>query len=792
MEKSKQPIKVLEAEVETIKGPLFALLRGIDASEQRFWLPTELHRELNRIDPGGEQKALRDFLWQIQELIVYPPRCYAAIRTAIGRWEYAAFDVEAYQFIGLKRSAFLSFKERLVGAEPGGWRLRFDSEPFNMDFPKVPNERFIGSGIDSLNAHLAGDFFDRPKKMEKFFEFLSVHGHGGRQFLINGRLEGIAKLQEALTAARAFLSKKKRDAPYESVCYDLQSLGFEPGWGDTIGRTLETMALLEDVIKTRKPEAIEAFLSRVPMIFKVLIVSPHGFFAQSGVLGFPDTGGQVVYILDQVRALEKHIQATLDEAGLSDIQPEIVVLTRQIPNSRGTTCHERHEPIWGAKSARILRVPFRNSEGEVLSEWVSRFHIWGHLEGFAFESEREILAEFGGRPDLIVGNYSDGNLVATLLAQRLQVTQCAIAHALEKTKYLFSDLYWRENAEQYNFQTQFTADLIGMNAADFIITSTYQEIAGGEESIGQYESYQTFALPGLYQVVSGTDVYDTRFNIISPGANAEVFFPYYENDRRLSGLREEAGALLFGEADETIRGQLAHPDRPIIFSMARLDRIKNITALVEWFGASDRLRNLANLVIVAGHVDIEKSGDDEERAQIARMHELFDHYKLDQNARWVGRTLEKQFTGELYRTVADTRGVFVQPALFEAFGLTVIEAMSTGLPTFATFFGGPLEIIEEGVSGYHLDPTDSDQATGVLLDFFEKQAENPKIWDRLSQNAIARVDERYNWPHYAERMLTLAKVYGFWKHVTNKDREEMRRYLEMFYGLMYRPLAMEQ
>ena len=40
------------------------------------------------------------------------------------------------------------------------------------------------------------------------------------------------------------------------------------------------------------------------MIFNVVILSPHGYFGQSGVLGMPDTGGQVVYILDQVRALE--------------------------------------------------------------------------------------------------------------------------------------------------------------------------------------------------------------------------------------------------------------------------------------------------------------------------------------------------------------------------------------------------------------------------------------------------------------------------------------------------------
>lgn len=56
--------------------------------------------------------------------------------------------------------------------------------------------------------------------------------------------------------------------------------------------------------------------------------------------------------------------------------------------------------------------------------------------------------------------------------------QCNIAHALEKTKYPDSDIYWKKFEEKYHFSCQFTADLIAMNNADFIITSTYQEIAG--------------------------------------------------------------------------------------------------------------------------------------------------------------------------------------------------------------------------------------------------------------------------------------------------------------------------
>ncbi len=52
------------------------------------------------------------------------------------------------------------------------------------------------------------------------------------------------------------------------------------------------------------------------MIFNILIVSPHGYFGQEGVLGKPDTGGQVVYILDQVKALEKEMINSLNKAGI--------------------------------------------------------------------------------------------------------------------------------------------------------------------------------------------------------------------------------------------------------------------------------------------------------------------------------------------------------------------------------------------------------------------------------------------------------------------------------------------
>jgi sucrose synthase len=644
--------------------------------------------------------------------------------------------------------------------------------------------------VEFLNRRLSSQLFDELGKGDRrLLDFLRVHRYREQQLMLNDQVHDVSALRRALRHADDFLAGKAPQAGWDQVSRGLRNHGFEPGWGRTVARMRETMSLLTDILEAPDPETLERFLGRLPMVFSIAVLSPHGYFGQANVLGRPDTGGQVVYILDQVRALEAEMRSRLHDQGL-DIEPQIVVVTRLIPDSPGTNCDQRIEHIAGTQQAQILRVPFRSAAGEVVPHWISRFRVWPFLETFALEAEKGLLAELGGRPDLLIGNYSDGNLVASLLGHRLGVTQCNIAHALEKNKYLYSDLYWRANEDHYHFSCQFTADLIAMNTADFIITSTYQEIAGTRDTPGQYESHMAFTMPGLYRVVNGVDVFDPKFNIVSPGADSEVYFSYQETERRLLDLHDEIDELIFGtSAGPDIRGILQHRDKPLLFTMARLDRIKNVTGLVDWFGHSQRLREQANLLVIAGHVDQSNSADDEESEQIERMHELMDQHGLDGQMRWLGVQLDKAMSGELYRIVADTRGAFVQPALFEAFGLTVVEAMSSGLPTFATWYGGPLEIIEDGSSGFHIDPNRGELVTKRIAEFFDHCREQRGYWQQISDAAKVRVESRYTWKHYASQLMTLSRIYGFWKYVTNLERAETRRYLEMFYALEFRRLA---
>jgi len=743
---------------------------------------------------NDEHQDFRDGLFgnvlrSTQEAIILPPWVALAVRPRPGVWEYVRINVDELAVEQLSVSEYLEFKEHLVdGSVKDNYVLELDLEPFNASFPRPTQPSSIGSGVQFLNRHLSSRLFHDNESMQPLLDFLRAHKYQGQRLMLNERIQSVPKLRSSLVKAEEHLNKFPKNMPYTEFEHKLQEMGLEKGWGDNAEHVLDMIHLLLEILQAPDPSTLETFLGRIPMVFNVVILSPHGYFGQANVLGMPDTGGQVVYILDQVRALENEMLLRIKQQGL-DITPEIIVVTRLIPEAHGTTCNQRIERISGTQHSRILRVPFRTEKG-VLRHWVSRFDVWPYLEKFSEDASNEITAELKGQPDLIIGNYSDGNLVASLIAHKRGITQCNIAHALEKTKYPDSDIYWKNFEEKYHFSCQFTADIIAMNTADFIITSTYQEIAGSKDTVGQYESHSAFTLPGLYRVVHGIDVFDPKFNIVSPGADMQIYFPYTEKQHRLTALHGSIEELLFNP-EQTAEHMcvLNDPKKPIIFSMARLDRVKNMTGLVEWFAKNKRLREPVNLVVVAGDFDPSKSKDREEVAEIEKMHRLIKEYNLNGQFRWICSQKNRVRNGELYRYICDTRGAFVQPALYEAFGLTVIEAMTCGLPTFATRHGGPAEIIVDGVSGFHIDPYHGDSASERIADFFEKCKTDPSYWDNISNAGLQRIYEKYTWKIYAERLMMLSGVYGFWKYVSKLERQETRRYLEMFYILKYRNLV---
>ncbi|KAE8021898.1 hypothetical protein FH972_007748 [Carpinus fangiana] len=759
----------------------------------------KLHHLMEEMDKVIDDKNERNqvlegllgyILCSTQEAVVIPPHVAFAIRPNPGFWEFVKVSSDDLSVEAITPADYLKCKEMISDEK---WAkdenaLEVDFSAFDFSIPHLTLSSSIGKGLNFVAKFATSKLSGRMENAQPLVDYLLSLKHLGENLMINDNLNTAPKLQMALIVAEVYLSALPKDTPYQNFELRFKEWGFEKGWGDTAQRAKETIRAVSEVLQAPDPVHIEKLFSRLPAIFNVVIFSPHGYFGQADVLGLPDTGGQVVYILDQVKALEEELLARIKQHGLN-VKPQILVVTRLIPDARGTKCNEEMEQINGTKYSNILRVPFQTKNG-VLRQWVSRFDIYPYLERFTQDATAKILDLMEGKPDLVIGNYTDGNLVASLMASKLGITQATIAHALEKTKYEDSDIKWKELDPKYHFSCQFIADTIAMNATDFVIASTYQEIAGSKDRPGQYESHAAFTLPGLCRVVSGINVFDPKFNIAAPGADQSVYFPYSEKEGRFTSFHPAIEELLYSKEDNNEHiGYLADRKKPIIFTMARLDVVKNITGLTEWYGKNKRLRSLVNLVVVGGFFDPSKSKDREEMSEIKKMHTLIEKYQLKGQIRWIAAQTDRNRNGELYRCIADTKGAFVQPALYEAFGLTVIEAMNCGLPTFATNQGGPAEIIVDGVSGFHIDPSYGDDSSNKIADFFEKCKVDDTYWSKFSVAGLQRINECYTWKIYATKVLNMAGIYDFWRQLNKEQKLAKQRYIQLFYNLQFKNLA---
>jgi sucrose synthase len=780
------------------KTALRQLIYALSTSGKRYFLRNEILQTFADYCHQSEKPAyfyhsssVGRVINYTHEIILEEENTWFVIRPKIASPEVWRLTSDFTKFELMKPPALLDVSDRLVNRyQPH--ILEIDLHPFYKSSPSIDDPRNIGQGLAFLNRYLCSQLRTDPQYWLELL-YLSIYRlqHDGIRLLLNDRIPSGIQLAKQVKLAIKFLSERHPNEPYEKFRLDLQALGFEPGWGNTAARVRETLELLERLIDTAQPAILEAFVARVPAVFRVVLISIHGWVAQEDVLGRDETLGQVIYVLEQARSLENKLREEIKLAGLDllGIKPHVIILTRLIPNCEGTFCNLRLEKVHDTENAWILRVPFSEFNPEITNNWISKFEIWPYLEQFALDAERDLLTQFKGRPNLIIGNYSDGNLVAFLLSRRMKVTQCNIAHSLEKPKYLFSNLYWQDLEDQYHFSAQFTADLISMNAADFIITSSYQEIVGTPETIGQYESYKLFTMPHLYHVVDGIDLFSPKFNMVPPGVNENIFFPYSQKEDRDLSRCQRVYDLLFNRQDPQILGHLDNPNKRPIFAVAPITSIKNLTGLAECFGKSQALQERCNLILLTSKLHPNEATNPEEAGEIQKIHDIIDQYHLHHNIRWLGMRLPSSDLGEAYRVIADRRGIYVHFALFEAFGRSILEAMISGLPTFATQFGGSLEIIENREDGFNLNPTDLQGTAKKILEFLDQCDIHPEHWEEISEWMSQRIRNKYNWQLHTSELLLLTKIFSFWNFVMPENNEARDRYMETLFHLIYKPRA---
>jgi len=123
--------------------------------------------------------------------------------------------------------------------------------------------------------------------------------------------------------------------------------------------------------------------------------------------------------------------------------------------------------------------------------------------------------------------------------------------------------------------------------------------------------------------------------------------------------------------------------------------------------------------------------------------------------------------------------------------LTILESMVSGLPTFATQFGGPLEIIQDKFNGFLINPTKLDETATKIIEFITKCEQNHNYWSEISQRGIDRVYSTYTWKIHTTKLLSLSRIYGFWNFTSKENREDLLRYLEALFYLIYKPRAQQ-
>ncbi|QDU87130.1 Mannosylfructose-phosphate synthase [Pirellulimonas nuda] len=444
------------------------------------------------------------------------------------------------------------------------------------------------------------------------------------------------------------------------------------------------------------------------------LVSIHGLVRGTNVeMGRDaDTGGQIRYVLELARKLAE--QPGVDAVDL---------FTRRIRDRRFSEDYSQDtESI--SSNCRIVRLPCGGGR------YVRKERLWPMLDEFV-DGMIAFTRRQGRQPTLVHGHYADGGYVAREVADAFDAPFVFTGHSLGKPKleYLLREGWTPERADdELAMGHRIRVEQECLDAADLVVCSTRHE---RDHGYGQYAKDDSLPI-----------------RVIPPGTDLDRFFPYYDYEIDSAHIDESYKQSRMGMQNELGRFY-SHPEKPLILALCRPDRRKNIGALMKAYGESAQLKAIANLAIFAGiRTDIEQMPENEQRV-LTDLLLAMDRYNLYGKLAIPKHHDSEYDVPELYRLAASSRGVFVNTAFVELFGLTAIEAGATGLPFVATQNGGPQDIYENCHSGRLVDVNEQDEITAAISELLT----DPQAWNVASNNGINRVRELYTWQAHSEQFL---------------------------------------
>lgn len=450
----------------------------------------------------------------------------------------------------------------------------------------------------------------------------------------------------------------------------------------------------------------------------IQLFSIHGLLrAENMELGRDaDTGGQIIYVVELAKALGQR----------EDVQ-QVDLFTRLILDDG--VSEDYAQPVETVSDAcRIVRIQCGGRK------YLRKESLWPHLDEYVDKTIRFIKQQ-QRIPDIVHGHYPDAGYVAAMLAEIFGVPLIYTGHSLGRSKrrrLLNEGMAEREIIKRYRIDHRIQMEETILEKADLVVASTTQEVKQ------QYGHYDNKDLP--------------RFKVIPPGLDVDKYYPFYHDalpDVERSETQMYARASVMAELNRFFM----HPDKPLILSLCRPDKRKNIAGLIKAYGEDLELQTMANLAVFAGiRKDINKM-EENEREVLMEILLLMDKYDLYGKIAIPKKHDFDHEVPELYRLAARKNGVFVNSSLTEPFGITLIESAACGLPIIAPKHGGPMDIIQNCQCGVLVDTTQSDQIAAAAKQIIT----NGDKWRQFSKSGIISVRKHYTWQSHAATYLEAIK-----------------------------------
>ncbi len=450
--------------------------------------------------------------------------------------------------------------------------------------------------------------------------------------------------------------------------------------------------------------------------YYIQLFSPHGLirFNDPEIGRDKDTGGQVKYVLELLENLSQHPQVR-----------KVDLFTRRILDKRVSSTYEKEIDTVNDK-ARIVRITCGGNA------YRQKETLWDHLDEFVDKTIRFIEKQ-DDYPDVVHGHYADGNYIAGQISEVFGLPFIATGHSLGRNKkniLLSQGLTEDRVNEKFNMEQRIESEENLLKSADLVIVSTQHEIET------QYELYDNKK--------------SARYEVIPPGVNNNLFYPFYRFDMPSFKMTIEQEQAVY-RVNSDIERFLFNPGKPLILSIGRADKRKNFETIIQSFGQDKELQAMANLAIFAGvRRDITKMEADEQDI-LTNLLLLLDKYDLYGKMAIPKKNDPTLEVPEIYRVAARKKGVFVNATPGENFGLTIVEAAACGLPVVASPTGGPKEILEQCQNGMLVDVEDPT----AIAEALKKMIADQTVWEKYSANGILATNQLYSWTAHCNRYMDI-------------------------------------